>query len=50
MWQTQDEVWQPIWDRIKDHVDSSFDLWNLDWHPYGLNERFRFYKCTTATP
>jgi len=44
MWQTQEEVWKPIYERIKDHIDQSFELWNMNWTPYGLNERFRFYK------
>ena len=45
MWQTQEDLWEPLWARIQEHVDPTYKLRNKEWKAYGLNERFRFYKC-----
>eukprot|EP01090_Pellita_catalonica_P014552 TRINITY_DN3746_c0_g1_i1.p1 TRINITY_DN3746_c0_g1~~TRINITY_DN3746_c0_g1_i1.p1 ORF type:complete len:232 (-),score=18.77 TRINITY_DN3746_c0_g1_i1:90-785(-) len=44
IWQTQDDVWKPIYDRVKDHLPQSITIYGRDWRFYGFNERFRFYR------
>jgi prolyl 4-hydroxylase len=49
MWQAPKDVWTPIWERIAPHVPNAVQLAGTHWTPYGLNERLRFYRCTSPT-
>jgi len=44
MWQTQEDIWKPIWNRIQPLTTNTVSLWSRNWNAYGLNERFRFYR------
>jgi len=44
MWQAVDDVWKPIWERLKPFIPEKVKLWKDTWIPYGLNERLRFYR------
>lgn len=44
MWQTCDEVHRELWKRIKKFI-SDTKMKNKNWSAYGMNERFRFYRC-----
>ncbi len=46
MWQTSDDVWKPIWERVKPLCPKEYQLRGRVWTPIGMNERFRFYRCT----
>jgi hypothetical protein len=46
MWQSEEDVWGPIWQRIEPHIPK--DVGSARWTPYGLNERLRFYRCTPS--
>ena len=47
MWDTNAEVLDPIWNRIKDFLDQTIPspTNSGDWTLKGLNERLRFYRC-----
>lgn len=36
---------QTLWDRIKDLIPKETTLKGETWNSYGLNQRFRFYRC-----
>eukprot|EP01125_Pyxidicula_operculata_P012383 TRINITY_DN4068_c0_g1_i4.p1 TRINITY_DN4068_c0_g1~~TRINITY_DN4068_c0_g1_i4.p1 ORF type:complete len:153 (+),score=14.68 TRINITY_DN4068_c0_g1_i4:293-751(+) len=43
--QTENYMWEPLWEKIKRFIPTSVPLFdNQIWEPYGLNERFRFYR------
>jgi len=45
MWQTSDDIWQPIWERIKALMPTEGIMFRREqWYPSSLNERLRFYK------
>jgi len=44
MWQTESDVWQPIWNRVQHFIPPKVNLYGKQWTAYGLNERFRFYR------
>jgi len=53
MWELKKEEIKPIWDRIKKFLPKSFEDWRGKWElveDCGLNERFRFYRCTYNAP
>jgi hypothetical protein len=45
MWQSTEDVWGPIYERVAPHLPSAVHTAGSDWMPYGLNERLRFYRC-----
>lgn len=45
IWEVREEILQKIWERIKDFIPRETQLSSRNWHPVGLNERFRFYRC-----
>jgi len=49
MWQAVDDVWKPIWERLKPFIPEKVKLWKDTWIPYGLNERLRFYRCAFSS-
>jgi len=45
MWQTTNDIWETIWERIKPFMpNDGIEFRRMRWLPYGLNERFRFYR------
>jgi len=44
MWQSDTSIWKPLWKRIRKHISSELKIHGNLWTPYGLNERFRFYR------
>eukprot|EP01098_Paradermamoeba_levis_P006913 TRINITY_DN2868_c0_g1_i1.p1 TRINITY_DN2868_c0_g1~~TRINITY_DN2868_c0_g1_i1.p1 ORF type:complete len:275 (+),score=68.52 TRINITY_DN2868_c0_g1_i1:67-825(+) len=44
IWQTEDNLWTPMWERIQNLVPAEIVLGKETWVKSGLNERFRFYK------
>jgi hypothetical protein len=49
MWQVTHAEMDTIWGRVKDYVPQTVTIRGVEWEPvaeHGLNERFRFYKCS----
>jgi len=44
MWHVGTDTWEPIWQRIQNHVPGQCNVRGQSWKAYGLNERFRFYR------
>jgi len=44
IWQSEEDVWGPIWQRIEPHIPKDVKMGAARWTPYGLNERLRFYR------
>jgi hypothetical protein len=44
MWQSTDDVWKPIWERIQSLVPSVVEFRGTRWRACSLNERLRFYR------
>mmetsp|Transcript_14754 Transcript_14754/g.16375 ORF Transcript_14754/g.16375 Transcript_14754/m.16375 type:complete len:233 (-) Transcript_14754:35-733(-) len=44
IWQSDDSIWAPIYERIADLVPKTVKLNGVDWKACGLNERLRFYR------
>jgi len=43
-WQTTQDIWGPIWERIKEVMPQDIMIGRSNWNTYSLNERFRFYR------
>lgn len=46
--QATEDVWRPIWARIERHIPNAINVEGTFSMPYGLNDRFRFYRCTSG--
>jgi len=44
MWQSHEDVWNPIWERVSKYIPATTKLRSRTWKAYGLNERLRFYR------
>ncbi|KAL6058024.1 Prolyl 4-hydroxylase, alpha subunit [Balamuthia mandrillaris] len=44
MWAAGEETLNPIWERIKEFIPAEEEAMGATWNPYGLNNRFRFYR------